>query len=332
MRKSGICFLLVLFLLSFAGSNAVMGITIGPIIQIQSVPVAPSTLASTAKTTTTVTLNNETGFKVERKTGAGNYAQVGTVTAGVTTYTSTGMAAGTSYSFKVRAYNLAGNSGYSNEIAVTTTTKVLIPDSQLTPLLPLLLTPAAPSNLAITELLSNSIKLTWKDNSANENGFIITRFSGSFPIFNKEIKVGANVTSYQDTGLSSLTKYYYAVKAYNAIGNSSDSSRVSGTTVMMIKPELVLPELVLPKLVLPEFGDIFEIIPIIVPATPSGLTATASSTEISLAWTDVSSEIGYKIESKVEGGIYAEVGNAGNRAEAAAYAVRKQLNESTAVG
>jgi hypothetical protein len=42
--------------------------------------------------------------------------------------------------------------------------------------------------------------------------------------------VGANVTSYANTGLSSNTTYRYRVRAYNASGNSSYSNIASATT------------------------------------------------------------------------------------------------------
>jgi hypothetical protein len=64
----------------------------------------------------------ETGFKIERCTGAGcsDFAQIATVGANVTGYSNTGLAASTSYSYRVRAYNAAGNSAYSNIAAATT--------------------------------------------------------------------------------------------------------------------------------------------------------------------------------------------------------------------
>ncbi|HEY7220929.1 MAG TPA: fibronectin type III domain-containing protein [Candidatus Binatia bacterium] len=58
---------------------------------------------------------NEDGFKVERATGStGTYAQVTTVGPNITSYTDTTVVAGTQYCYRVRAYNAAGNSAYSN--------------------------------------------------------------------------------------------------------------------------------------------------------------------------------------------------------------------------
>lgn len=64
--------------------------------------------------------SNETGFRIERKTGPdGAYAEIATVAAGITTYQNPGLVKGTTYFYRVRAYNVAGNSGYSNEASVT---------------------------------------------------------------------------------------------------------------------------------------------------------------------------------------------------------------------
>lgn len=72
--------------------------------------------------------NNETSYSIERKTGStGTYAQIGTRAAVsgsnvVTNFTNTGLAANTTYFYRVRAVNAAGNSAYSNEATLNTTT------------------------------------------------------------------------------------------------------------------------------------------------------------------------------------------------------------------
>ena len=64
-----------------------------------------------------------TGYQVERCQSAGctNFAQIGTTDGTTTTYNDTGLAAGTSYSYRVRATDAAGNlSPYSNTATATT--------------------------------------------------------------------------------------------------------------------------------------------------------------------------------------------------------------------
>jgi hypothetical protein len=59
---------------------------------------------------------NESGFEIERKTGSeGTYRQIGTVGQNVTSYADTRLSEGTTYYYRVRAYNAAGHSTYSNE-------------------------------------------------------------------------------------------------------------------------------------------------------------------------------------------------------------------------
>ncbi len=70
-----------------------------------------------------MTSRGEEGYKVERKLAStSTWAQIGTTAADVATYadTNSGITAGTSYNYRVRAYTSAGNSGYSNTASVTT--------------------------------------------------------------------------------------------------------------------------------------------------------------------------------------------------------------------
>jgi hypothetical protein len=84
-------------------------------------PIAPSGLTATEVVgldvylTWTDNSNNETGFKIERKTGSGgSYAQIGgsPVGANITSKTDTGLNVYTTYYYRVCAYNGSGNSSY----------------------------------------------------------------------------------------------------------------------------------------------------------------------------------------------------------------------------
>ena len=87
---------------------------------------------------------------------------------------------------------------------------------------------AAPSSLEAVANSSSQINLTWRDNSNNESGFHIWRYDSSW----SQIAVlGANRTSYSDTGLSASAKYRYALRAYKSTGTSSWSNIVSETTL-----------------------------------------------------------------------------------------------------
>ena len=91
-------------------------------------PSAPSGLTATAVASGQLNLAwtdnsaNEDGFKVERCQGADctSFEQVGTVGAGAASYANTGLTANTAYTYRVRAYNSVGDSGYSNTASATT--------------------------------------------------------------------------------------------------------------------------------------------------------------------------------------------------------------------
>jgi regulation of enolase protein 1 (concanavalin A-like superfamily) len=97
-------------------------------ITVQAVlPAAPSALISAVAANGRISLSwtdnssNETGFLIERKTGAGGtYAQVATVGPNVTTYSEGGLVPGTQYYYRVRATSGSGSSGFTAEANSTT--------------------------------------------------------------------------------------------------------------------------------------------------------------------------------------------------------------------
>jgi mannan endo-1,4-beta-mannosidase len=92
--------------------------------------------------------------------------------------------------------------------------------------------PAAPTNLTATAASKSQINLAWKDNATNETGFKVERCKGSTcTSFAQIATLGANVTSYSNTGLSANTAYRYRVRAYNAVGNSGYSNIAAATTL-----------------------------------------------------------------------------------------------------
>jgi len=87
-----------------------------------NLPGAPSLLTATARSRAQIDLiwtdnaSNEDGFKIERCAGATctNFAQIATVGANVKMFSNTGLKRNTTYRYRVRAYNLSGNSAFSN--------------------------------------------------------------------------------------------------------------------------------------------------------------------------------------------------------------------------
>ena len=85
-----------------------------------SVPGAPSYLtgalagSSTASLTWLSHSTDETGFQIERSTDGSNFSLTGTVAAGVTSFSASGLTANQTYSFRVRAMDGTTPSSYSN--------------------------------------------------------------------------------------------------------------------------------------------------------------------------------------------------------------------------
>jgi uncharacterized protein (TIGR02145 family) len=90
------------------------------------VPLAPSNLTGVASTTQvnlswTDNSSNETEFKIERKSGSGNYVVVGTSSADYALYDDLSITPNTTYTYRVCSNNSFGNSvTYSNELTLTT--------------------------------------------------------------------------------------------------------------------------------------------------------------------------------------------------------------------
>ena len=85
--------------------------------------------------------------------------------------------------------------------------------------------PNAPSNLNATAVSTSQINLSWSDNSGNEDGFKIERCTGNgCSNFGQIATVGANVTTFPNTGLTPNTRYRYRVRAFNVAGNSAYSN------------------------------------------------------------------------------------------------------------
>ena len=186
-------------------------------------PAAPSNLTITSLLFNRVSLswsdnsNNESGFKIQRKTGAtGTYTDIRTTVANVTSYTDsdTALTDGTLYYYRVCASNATGDSAFSNEASGTT---------------PL----AKPTSASATAVSSSQINLTWIDNSVSETGYKIERKTTVTGTYAQIDQVGANVQSYHDTnGLEPNTRYYYRVRATNGPLDSDYSNEPSAVTFL----------------------------------------------------------------------------------------------------
>ena len=244
--------------------------------QAASAPTAPTGVSASASTTAvavTITWtdasSNETGFYVYRNTtntttGA---TLLSTLGAGVQTYTdnATNNPSAPPAIGTVYYYWVSAYNGVG-ESAKTAASQ------NATGGVTTLNVPAAPTSLTATATSTTQINLAWTDNATNETGYTVERRSpagsGSYSTVTTLL---AGATSFSNTGLTESTQYEYRVYATNAAGNSANSNAASKFTI---------------------------------PATPTGLTATAvSSSQINLAWTDVSTgNTGQRIERRSPSG------------------------------
>jgi hypothetical protein len=163
---------------------------------------------------------DEIAYYVERCQGAGCADFMGYDAAGVnaTSLTDYSVTPGVSYSYRVRAWNSGGYSGYSNVASATVGGGGGAP--------------AAPSNLSATALSKTSIQLTWVNNAGNADGVKIERCKGAACTNFIQITVLTGApTSFTDTGLLGNTSYRYRVRAYNASGDSTYSNVAMAKTL-----------------------------------------------------------------------------------------------------
>jgi hypothetical protein len=139
--------------------------------------------------------------------------------------------------------------------------------------------PSAPTNLTATAVSTSQVNLTWTDNATNETGYNVERSTGGVNWSTIATGLPAGSTSYTDAAASPGTTYSYLVYAYNSSSTSGNSNQATATTVTV---------------------------------APSGLTATTvSSSQIGLAWGDVTGETGFRVERSLDGATWGLAGTTG---------------------
>jgi hypothetical protein len=152
--------------------------------------------------------DNEEGFRVERKIGAGSYAPVATLAPGTMLYVDTSLSGDTTYTLRVLAYNVVGSSA-SNEPSWTTA-------------------PRAPDGLFVASSGASDITLQWNDNSTTRDGYSVEHCTDGVSWAEVATVTAAPFTTYHHTGLPA-GPHYYRVRAYGAAGESNYSNEVSHT-------------------------------------------------------------------------------------------------------
>ncbi|MDP8268358.1 MAG: hypothetical protein P9L97_06465 [Candidatus Tenebribacter davisii] len=191
----------------------------------------------------------ETGYKLERKENNGDFEEIADLKPNSTFYLDKGLSYGTPYNYRVLAYTPVSESAYSNILSA----KTIFP---------------GPSYLSVLVIDDRSVKLTWKDNSTFNTGFIIERKSEGNK-FSLVKKLPATADNYIENGLSYGIQYIYRVASVTTLNTSDYSDEIIVRTVF---PE------------------------------PSYLSSEIlDDRTVSLYWEDnCEFETGYKIERKVE--------------------------------
>lgn len=174
-----------------------------------SIPKAPSSLVATANSPFQITLtwtdnsNEEQGVRIERKTSTTDFAEIGTASANAISYADATVSADTAYTYRVRAYNVMGNSNYSNEASATT--PPLTGKYPLTSIPQLSSNPSASaklyldfdgepvskwgsySNIVTPAYDTDGDKLTFTDAELNNIKEMWTRVSEKYSVFNIDV-------------------------------------------------------------------------------------------------------------------------------------------------
>lgn len=186
-------------------------------------PLAPSELSASDESQSSIHLswkdnsNDEIGFVVERSTSeAGPFTPVASLDAGVQNYLDTDLTLNQPYYYRVKAANQLLYSDYSNLTNFTLTNNI----------------PLAPSDLVAEAISDDKIKVSWVDNSENEEEFVIETSGFSDNGFTVLATLGPNVKTYTHEELEPEKTYFYRVKGKRGSDFSSYSNVDFATTLV----------------------------------------------------------------------------------------------------
>jgi hypothetical protein len=181
-----------------------------------NIPVAPSSLTATTASNSQINLSwtdnssNEDGFKIERSPdGISNWTEITTVGTNIVVYQNTGLPVSTHYYFRVRAFNIGGNSAYSN----TANTSTYSPPTAATSAATIITNTSATMNGAVNAN-GSSTAVTFEYGTTNLYGTSVSATPS--PV------TGSIITSVSAllTNLPVGTQYHFRVKAVSEGGTS----------------------------------------------------------------------------------------------------------------
>jgi subtilisin family serine protease/chitodextrinase len=193
-------------------------------------PSAPTGLVATAAASNNVNLTwtastdnvGVAGYYIVR-----NGVTIAQTTGSATSYSDSTVAASSTYSYQVMAYDAKANvSSLSNTSSVTTPAT-----ADTTP-------PTAPSNVLASAVSASQINLSWSPSSDNVgvNSYDVYRNGSRIVSINSSSACTSTICSYGNSGLSASTVYSYYVIARDAAANSSPASNTSSATTLAPPP------------------------------------------------------------------------------------------------
>jgi len=144
---------------------------------------------------------------------ANNFALAANLSPNVTFYRDTGLTANTAYDYYVRA--LQGATPSNNSSTENAMTMVGVPSD--------------PSNLAISEVGTDYMVLTWTGVN-NETGYRVEQ-SANGAVYTELCVIDANIERFKIFDLAANTQYWFQVRAYNIVGNSNYCAAANNTTL-----------------------------------------------------------------------------------------------------
>ncbi|MHA6533655.1 cadherin-like beta sandwich domain-containing protein [Paenibacillus sp. BAC0078] len=200
-------------LVTDAGSHPVFSVavkdTTPTVLVVKATGDAAATLAWTP-------VSGATGYTVYASTVPGTYGTaLATLGAGADSYSAAGLTNGTTYYFVVKAVNAGGVSAASNEVSAT----------------PQMPAPGSAPMIQSVTAGDGQVHLVW-DTVGGATGYTIYQSTTSGDYKAATGSVTGTVYSYDATGLTNGTTYYFVVKAVNAGGISAASNEVSATPQM----------------------------------------------------------------------------------------------------
>jgi chitodextrinase len=176
-------------------------------------PTAPSALAASGATQTSITLGWNASSDNVGVAGYGRYLNATLVASGTaTSYTFTGLACGTTYTLGADAFDAAGNRSSTSSLSASTSA---CPAADSQP-------PSVPQGQRFTGTTQSSISMAW--NASTDNVGV----AGYRTYLNNVLVATTTQLSYTYTGLQCGTTYTVALEAFDAAGNASNRAQAQG--------------------------------------------------------------------------------------------------------